>query len=444
MAEIIFKRKIYQKILKWKEQSNGETALLIEGARRVGKSTIVEEFAKNEYKSYIIIDFANASQEEIGLFNNISDLNFFFTKLMALKHVSLFNRQSVIVFDEVQNHPSARQAIKYLVKDGRYDYIETGSLISIHKNVTNIVIPSEEEVLEMFPMDYEEFRWALGDTVTIPLLREQLQKRQSLGDHVNRKLMRDFRLYMLVGGMPQAVCKYIETLDLSQVDKTKRSILRIYEQDFNKLDSSGRATAMFKAIPSQLHNNSTRFKTTKVLGKSIYNISLIIQMLEESKTVNAVFRADDPNVGLELSADHSSYKLFIADTGLFVTLAFSDKDYTENIIYSKLLSDKLDANLGYVYENAVAQAIASSGYKLFYHSWLDRSNHAYEVDFLLSKGFKITPIEVKSSGYNTHRSLDEFCQKYSDRISSPYLIYTKDLRRDGSILMIPIYMAGLI
>lgn len=444
MAKHIFKRKIYQQMIEWKQQSQGETALLIEGARRVGKSTIVEEFAKAEYRSYVIIDFANALPEELNLFNYVSDINFFFTKLIALKHVTLYPRQSVIVFDEVQNHPIARQAIKYLVKDGRYDYIETGSLISIRRNVSGIVIPSEEEAIEMYPMDYEEFRWAMGDTATIPLLREQLAGCRSIGEDINRKLMRDYRLYMLVGGMPQAVSKYIDTSDLGQVDKTKREILRIYQQDFHKLDITSRATAMFKAIPSQLHKNARRFQTTTVVGKSNDNLDGIVELLEESKTVNVAYRADDPNVGLELSADRAAYKLFLADTGLLVTLAFADKSYTENIIYNKLLADKLDVNLGYVFENAVAQAFASSGYKLFYHSWLDNSKHAYEVDFLLSRGFKLTPVEVKSSGYNTHRSLDEFCSKYSDRIARPYLIYTKDLRRDGQTLMIPIYMAGLL
>jgi len=442
---IVFKRKIYDQMLAWKAESNGENALLIEGPRRVGKSTIARLFAENEYRTHIIIDFAKASKEEKGLFNDLSDMDFFFTRLKLIKGVSLYERESVIIFDEVQQHPIARQAIKYLVEDGRYDYIETGSLISIHKNVDNIVIPSEEEPISMYPMDYEEFRWALGDNDTIPLLREMLQKKQQLGDDVNRKMLRDYRLYMLVGGMPQAVSKYIETHDLMMVDKVKRGILRIYEQDFHKLDKTDKAKALFKAIPGELSKNATRYQVTTVLGKvNTDSLRGLTEMIEDSRTVNIAYHADDPNVGMELSSDRSSYKMYLCDTGLFVTLAFWDKAFTENVIYQKLLNDKLDANLGYVFENAVAQAVASSGNKLFYYTWLDDNNHVYEVDFLLSRGFKLWPLEVKSAGYNTHRSLDEFCKKFSHRISNRYLVYTKDLRKDGETLMIPVYMAGLL
>ena len=411
----------------------------------VGKSTIVKQFARNEYRSHIIIDFAKASSEEKGLFNDISDLDYFFTRLKLLKGVSLYERESVIVFDEVQQFPVARQAIKYLVEDGRYDYIETGSLISIHKNVDNIVIPSEEEAISMFPMDYEEFRWALGDNDTITLLREMLEKKKPLGDDVNRRMLRDFRLYMLVGGMPQAVDKYIETLDLMKVDKVKRGIIRIYEQDFHKLDKSDKAKAIFKAIPSELYKNATRYQMTTVVGKMNGDtVRGLVEMIEDSRTVNIAYHSNDPNVGMELTSDKSSYKMYICDTGLFVTLAFWDKKFTENIIYQKLLNDKLDANLGYVYENAVAQALASSGNKLFYYTWLDANNHAYEVDFLLSRGPKLWPLEVKSAGYNTHKSLDEFCKKFSGRISNRFLVYTKDLRKDHDTIMIPIYMVGLL
>lgn len=433
-------------MLAWKQESNGETALLVEGPRRVGKSTIVKQFAENEYRSHIIIDFAKASTEEKAIFNDISDLDFFFTRLKLLKGVSLHTRESVIVFDEVQKHPIARQAIKYLVEDGRYDYIETGSLISIHQNIDNIVIPSEEEPISMFPMDYEEFRWAVyNDTETIPLLRSVLEKRQSLGDDVNRKMLRDYRLYMLVGGMPQAVSKYMETQDFSKVDRVKRGILRLYEQDFHKLDKTDKAKAIFKAIPAQLHKNATRFQMLTVLANVKSDTAMgLIEMLEDSKTVNVAYHADDPNVGMELTSNKSSYKMYLCDTGLFVTLAFWDKKFTENIIYQKLLNDKLEANLGYVFENAVSQAIVSSGNKLFYYTWAAPNNHVYEIDFLLSRGFKVWPLEVKSSGYNTHRSLDEFCTKFSHRVSNRYLVYTKDLRKDGETLMIPIYMVGLL
>ena len=443
--DTLFIRKIYDEMLVWKKESNGESALLIEGPRRVGKSTIVRLFAQNEYRSHVIIDFAKASTEEKNLFNDISDLDYFFTRLKLLKGISLYERESVIIFDEVQQYPIARQAIKYLVEDGRYDFIETGSLISIHKNVDNIVIPSEEESLCMYPMDYEEFRWAMGDKETIPLLKEMLEKKRPLGDDVNRKMLRDYRLYMLVGGMPQAVSKYIETRDLMKVDKVKRGILRIYEQDFHKLDKTDKAKAIFRAIPSELYKNSTRYQITTVLGRiNSDSIRGLIEMIEDSKTVNIAYHSNDPNVGMELTSDKSSYKMYVCDTGLFVTLAFWDKKFTENIIYQKLLNDKLEANLGYVYENAVAQALASSGNKLFYYTWLDENNHPFEIDFLLSRGSKLWPLEVKSSGYNKHKSLDEFCRKYSGRISSRYLVYTKDLRKDCETTMIPIYMAGLL
>ena len=443
--DTLFRRKIYDEMLVWKKESNGESALLIEGPRRVGKSTIVRLFAQNEYRSHVIIDFAKASTEEKNLFNDISDLDYFFTRLKLLKGISLYERESVIIFDEVQQYPIARQAIKYLVEDGRYDFIETGSLISIHKNVDNIVIPSEEESLCMYPMDYEEFRWAMGDKETIPLLKEMLEKKRPLGDDVNRKMLRDYRLYMLVGGMPQAVSKYIETRDLMKVDKVKRGILRIYEQDFHKMDKTDRAKAIFKAIPSELYKNATRYQITTVLGRiNSDSIRGLIEMIEDSKTVNIAYHSNDPNVGMELTSDKSSYKMYVCDTGLFVTLAFWDKKFTENIIYQKLLNDKLEANLGYVYENAVAQALASSGNKLFYYTWLDENNHPFEIDFLLSRGSKLWPLEVKSSGYNQHKSLDEFCRKYSGRISSRYLVYTKDLRKDCETTMIPIYMAGLL
>lgn len=432
-------------MLVWKAESAGESALLIEGPRRVGKSTIVRLFAQNEYRSHIIIDFANASTQERRLFNDISDLDYFFTRLKLLRGVSLYERESVIIFDEVQQYPVARQAIKYLVEDGRYDYIETGSLISIHKNVDTIVIPSEEETISMYPMDYEEFRWALGDTETIHLLKEMLVRKKALGDDVNRKMLRDYRLYMLVGGMPQAVSKYIETRDFIKVDKVKRGILRIYEQDFHKLDKTDKAKAIFKAIPSELYKNSTRYQMTTVLGKvNGASVRGLVEMIEDSKTVNIAYHSNDPNVGMELTSDKSSYKMYICDTGLFVTLAFWDKKFTDNVIYQKLLNDKLDANLGYVYENAVAQALASSGNKLFYYTWLDDNKHTFEVDFLLSRGSKLWPLEVKSAGYNTHKSLDEFCWKYSARISNRYIVYTKDLRNDGEITMIPIYMVGLL
>lgn len=445
MAEQIFKRKAYQKMLQWKEESHGETALLIEGARRVGKSTLVRLFAKNEYRSFAIFDFSKASKDEKALFDDLSDMDFFFNRLRLLKGVTLYERDTVIVFDEVQKYPIARQAIKALVEDGRYDYIETGSLISIHKNVEKIIIPSEEDVLEMFPMDYEEFLWAMGDEGSMDLLRDAFQKKRGFGDAINRKLMRDFRLYMLVGGMPQAVSKYIETKDLAAVDKIKRAIIRLYRNDFQKIDKTGKAMALFMAVPAQLANNANRYQPTTVIDKTRpEQLDDLIFLMDDSKTVNVCYHANDPSVGLGLTTNRSTYKMYMGDTGLFVTLAFWDKEFTENIIYQKLLNDKLSVNLGYVYENMVAQMLRAAGNKLFYYTFPDGNKHSYEVDLLLSRGAKIDPIEVKSEGYNTHASIDAFCDKFSSRIGNRYLVYTKDLRKDGETILVPVYMAGLL
>ena len=443
--ERIFKRKLYDRLLEWKQVQNGKTAILIEGARRVGKSTLVEQFAKNEYESYILIDFNEASDEVKSLFNNLMDKDFIFLQLQALYNVVLKERKSVIIFDEVQKCPLARQAIKYLVKDGRYDYIETGSLISIKKNTKNITIPSEEERVTLYPMDYEEFRWAMGDETTVTLLRQALESRHPLGDAAHRKIMRDLRLYMLVGGMPQAVNTYLNTQNLSLVDATKREILELYNDDFYKIDPTGKAASLFKAIPAQLYGNAHRYQITPVIGdvEDSTLLSLLHEM-EESKTVNISHHVDDPNVGLPMTDNLGSFKMYVGDIGLFVTLAFADKDVTENIIYQKLLFDKLSANLGYVYENLIGQMLIAAGNKLFYHTFPDENKHYYEVDFILSRAQKICPIEVKSSGYRAHKSLDLFCQKYSARIRDRYLMYTKDLKKDGELIMVPVYMAPFL
>lgn len=439
---IYFKRKVYDAMLRWKKERNGATALLIQGARRVGKSTIAEQFAQREYESYILIDFSIAPKEITDLFQDISDLNYIFVKLQLFYQVNLKERKSVIVFDEVQKQPLARQAIKHLVKDGRYDYIETGSLISVRKSSVDIVIPSEETKIDMFPMDYEEFRWAMGDEVTIPLLRAMFEKKQSLGDAIHRKMMRDFRLYMLVGGMPQAVAKYIQTNDLADVDLVKRDIIALYEEDFEKIDASGRAKALFDAIPAQLSKNVSRYTISSVLpNEKAVRVENIIKSMEDTMTTNVAYHCDDPNVGLALTKDLERYKMYVADTGLFITLAFKNKDFTSNLLYNKLLNDKLNANLGYVYENMIAQMLRASGKELYYHIIPTQDGKKYyETDFLISDDYKISPIEVKSSGYKTHASLDVFCDKYSDRIKNRYLIYTKDLAWEKGILYIPVYM----
>lgn len=440
----IFKRKLYDRLLKWKRVQNGKTAILIEGARRVGKSTLVEQFAKNEYESYILIDFNEASEEVKSLFDNLMNKDFIFLQLQSIYNVVLQKRKSVIIFDEVQKCPNARQAIKYLVKDGRYDYIETGSLISIKKNTKDITLPSEEERVTLYPMDFEEFRWALDDEATVPLLRSFYEQRLPL-NKAHREKMRDFRLYMLVGGMPQAVEAYLETNNFSMVDLAKRGIINIYQDDFQKLDSTGRLETLFMNIPSQLSQTSNRYKPYAVLGEVDEAKMLeFLKDLEDSKTTLFSYHSNDPNVGMSLTKDISKFKVFCADTGLFVTLAFWDKDYTENVIYQKLLNDKLSTNLGYVYENMIAQMLAASGNKLFYYTWPKDDTHNYEIDFLLSRGNKLVPIEVKSSGYKAHASLDAFCKKYSSRIDHPVMIYTKDLQNDENTLLLPAYMTMLV
>ena len=439
---IYFKRKIYDTMLKWKTERNGDTALLIQGARRIGKSTIAEEFARHEYRSYILIDFSKVSKEVSDLFNDISDLNYLFIRLQFIYQVQLYERESVIIFDEVQLQPLARQAIKHLVKDHRYDYIETGSLISVRSKSRNILVPSEETKVDMYPMDYEEFRWALGDTATIPLLRTAFEKKMPLGDAVHRKLMRDFRLYMLVGGMPQAVSAYIKTNNFTAVDQAKRDIIALYEEDFGKIDDSGRAKALYDAIPAQLSRNAMRYQVSKAISdERAERIVNIVKEMEDSMTVNVVYHSDDPNVGLALTKNEEYFKMYASDTGLFVTLAFKDADITENVIYDKLLNDKLSTNLGYVYENVIAQMLRTVGKNLFYHTIpYAEGKKYYEIDFVIPDRHKISPIEVKSSGYKTHKSLDEFCSKFSGRIMNRYLIYTKDYRRENGVEYIPVYM----
>lgn len=444
----MFKRKIYSKIKEWKETSNGSTALLIEGARRVGKSTVVEEFAKNEYETYILIDFSIVANNIRELFEDMSDLNYFFLQLQLQYHTDLRERNSVIIFDEVQLCPKARQAIKVLVKDGRYDYIETGSLISIKKNVTDILIPSEERKLQMHPMDYEEFLWALGDTTTMPLFEQMYLMNKPFGEKMNRNLMRNFRLYMLVGGMPQAVNEYIVTNNLKKVDDVKRDIINLYEDDFRKNDSTGRLAMLFEAIPSQLNKNSKGFQTKKVLNsykvKDTTILSLISE-LKDSKVVSVAYHANDPNVGLSAYKDLNRFKLYMADTGLFVTLQFKDRDFTDNIIYQKILNDKFPSNLVYLYENVVAQMLTASGNELFYYTFLQNDEKRnYEIDFILTKRNKICPIEVKSSQYRKHTSIDEFYKKYSDRILNRYILHTKDLSKDQDILCLPVYLTQFV
>ncbi len=443
---MIFRRKIYDRLVEWKNESNGTTALMIEGARRIGKSTVVEEFAKNEYESYIIIDFYMASPDVKALFDDLSDLNYIFLQLQLQYNVSLHERKSLIVFDEVQLCPKARSAIKALVKDGRFDYIETGSLISIRKNVKDILIPSEERKITMYPMDYEEFRWALGDTVSVSLLKELFLKRIEVGQASHRKMMRNFRLYMLVGGMPQAVSCYVQTNDLSRVDSVKRDILSLYEDDMRKIDPTGKLSLLFDAIPSQLMSNASRFQVSSVLvGNRANDVLESIAELAASRTVLVSYHANDPNAGMSGNKDLAKFKMFVADTGLFTTLAFKDRAFTDNDIYGRLLGDSLQANLGYLYENIVAQTLVANGHELYYHTFLnEKSKHNYEVDFLISEKNKVCPIEVKSSGYKTHPSIDAFYSKYSSRILHRYLLHTKDYQKDQDMECFPVYMTQFL
>lgn len=443
---MIFKRKLYETLLDWKTERDGKTAILIEGPRRVGKSTLAETFAQNEYESYIKIDFSVAPKEVMGLFEDISNLDYLFMRLQFIYQVELKPRKSVIIFDEVQKQPLARQAIKHLVKDGRYDYIETGSLISIKKNVKNIVIPSEETRVTLNPMDYEEFKWALGDNVSIPLMRQAFEHTISLTDPVNRRLMRDFRLYMLIGGMPQAIEEYLESNNLSRVDSVKREILELYHADFKKIDPTGRASMMFDAIPAQLTGNAMRYHVSSVNDNSRAGqvLELIAEMVD-SGTVNIAYHANDPSVGFAMHKDLEIFKLYLCDTGLFVTLAFWDKNFTDNILYQKLLNDKMSTDLGYVYENVVAQMLVAEGNELFYHTFpSETSHHNHEIDFLLSRDSKICPIEVKSSNYKRHASFDEFCKKFSARILHKYIIYSKDLKKEQDVMYLPTYMSQFL
>lgn len=446
MENRYFKRKIYDRILDWKENRSDRYALLIKGARRVGKSTIAEQFGKNEFKSYVMIDFAHTSKEIIELFDDMYDLDFFFLRLQQFTGVKLYEKESLIIFDEVQLCPKARQAIKYLVKDGRYKYIETGSLISIKKNTDNILIPSEEHKINMYPMDFEEFLWAVNDEVTADTIRYLLNNKKTAGNAMHRSLMRTFRLYMLIGGMPQAIETYLDTNNLQDVDNVKREIIDLYEEDFIKIDRTGLAGDVYDSIPSSLSSNASRYVLS--LARKDLRSKQVFELLPDmlsSYTVNIAYHANNPDVGMSLEKDIDCYKLFISDTGLFITLVYRDKDFTENVIYNKLLSDKLDTNLGYIYENAVAQMLTVKGNNLFYYTFgSETSNHLYEIDFLLSSGNKICPMEVKSGNYRSHTSLDVFCDKYSKRIKEKYVVHTKDYKWENGISYLPVYMVPFL
>lgn len=448
-----FKRKIYDKLLKWKELSAGTSAILLEGARRIGKSTIVEQFASNEYDDFMILDFARESEDVKNNFvQNMDDLDTFFRNLFLLKGKSLKGKKCALIFDEVQLFPLARQAIKYLVQDGRYEYIETGSLISIRKNVKDILIPSEEYRIKMYPMDFEEYLWAVGDMVTYDAIKNAYEKRKPLGDAIHRKIMKTFRTYMVVGGMPQAVSAFVEGKTFAQIDFIKRNILHLYEEDLAKydIDNTQKASVIFKTIPEQLENKNSHFKFSVIDKNARYRDYVdAVSFIAESMIGNECINVTKPEIALELFADRSNFKLYMGDTGLLVTQIMNNKDETDENIYKSLIIDNLGINHGMVIENIVAQMLRVSGHDLYFHEYLytpagSAKEKKYEIDFITVKNKKICPIEVKSSGYTSHKSFDYLVEKYQMKMQDRFIIYTKDLKYQDGILYVPIYMTMCI
>lgn len=440
-------RKVYSRLLEWKEKDAGSCALLLDGARRVGKSYIAEQFGKNEYQSYLLIDFAHLQREVKEIFeNDTNDLDLFFNKLSAYYRKQLYSRNSLIIFDEVQRYPKARELIKYLVADGRYDYLETGSLISLRMNVENIVIPSEEEHVEMFPMDFEEFLWALGDKTTIPFLRECLDKLRPLGQAMHKRVLNDFRQYMLVGGMPQVVETYVETKSFETVDRIKKRILTLYREDITKFAQGyeAKVLSIFDEIPSQLSKIEKKYKLSEInKGARFRDYENAFMWLAEAMVVNNCYNATDPNVGLSMSGEHSTRKCYMGDTGLLVTHSFMDDQFADNELYRDILLDRLHVNEGMLMENIAAQELRTHGHRLYFYSRSDtdkRENHM-EIDFLIRKGKKICPVEVKSGVYRKHSSLDKFRKKFSGKIGESYILYAKDILVKDDVIHLPIYFA---
>ena len=444
------KRKIYDRLLEWKTKDHGESALLIEGARRVGKSYIAEKFARQEYDSYLLIDFSKAPAEIKELFETESeDLDTLFQTLQAHYKARLKRRRSCIIFDEIQFCPKARQMIKSLVADGRYDYIETGSLISLRQNISDILIPSEEECIRMYPLDFEEFLWAIGDETTYSLIRDRFRDKKPLGKALHRSTMKAFRQYILVGGMPQVVTEYAKERDFEAADRIKKRILRLYREDISKFAKGyeSKVYAIFDDIPGQLSKKEKKYKLTS-LGKSArrreYEDAFV--WLDEAMVVNPCFNATDPTVGLKLSEEFTTQKIYMADTGLLVTLTFGDSDYLDNDLYRDILLDKLNINEGMLMENIVAQMLRYSGHRLFFYSRNDSKGHSnrMEIDFLIRHGRKICPVEVKSSAYRKHSSLDKFTSRFGDRLGDRYILYQKDVMVTEGVIHLPLYMAGLL
>ncbi len=451
----MMKRKIYTTLLDWKERRAGKTALLIDGARRVGKSYIVEAFAKKEYRSYILIDFFTASQDVKDLFENyLHDLDTFFLFLSNYYQVKLYPRETLIIFDEVQEFPRARGAIKYLVADGRYDYIETGSLMSIKKNVQDALIPSEEHHVNLYPMDFEEFLWALGDDMLMPFIKERFEKKQPLGPALHRKAMDLFRQYLIVGGMPQAVKEFVESRDFDEVDRVKRDILTLYRADMMK-HAQGyeiKVARVFDEIPAQLQKHERKFKLADLEKNArMRDYEDALFWLDDAMIVNTCYNSTAPNIGLKLNMDRLTLKCYMADTGLLISHAFDENGIVSEEIYKKILFDKLEVNMGMIVENVVAQMLVASGHKLYFYSNPSREdrNARMEIDFLIAKDkisnrHNISPIEVKSSTRYTLTSLRKFVTKYKEQTHIPYVIHPNDFKEEDGIVYLPLYMTPML
>lgn len=449
------RRKIYNKLLEWKQESNGEYALLIDGARRVGKSYIVRQFAEKEYRSCVILDFNLVSKSIKDLFeNDLDNLDRFFMYLSNYTGKTLYTRDTLIVFDEVQQYPKARAAIKYLVKDGRYDYIETGSLISIKKNVEGIVIPSEEEHIKMFPMDFEEFLWAMGEEMLMPFIKDCFERKKPLGQLMHRRAMDYFRLYMIVGGMPQAVEKYVETRDFAKVDKLKRRILELYRSDISKYAKGydTKVKSIFEEIPSQLQKHEKKFRLSALKeGARARDYETAFFWLDDAMIINSCYNTTEPNVGLNLNKDTNTMKCYMADTGLLISHAFDTNEIVSEDLYRKILLDKLEMNSGMIVENIVAQMLRTAGHKLFFYSnaSMTDKDSRMEIDFLIAKSkittrHNISPIEVKSSARYTLTSLRKCIAKYGSYLSTAYVIHPADLKEEDNIVFLPLYMCPLL
>lgn len=448
------KRKLYQDLLDWKNTSKGKSALLIEGARRIGKSYIVREFAKNEYKSYIIVDFNDMDSELLDVFEHyLSHRDDFFMRLSLYFGVRLYERESIIVFDEVQLYPKVRAAIKYLVADGRYDYIETGSLVSIRRNVKDIVIPSEEHAIDMYPMDFEEFLWAMGEDMLMDFVRKQFASLQPMGV-LHRKVLDYFRQYMIVGGMPQAVLAYSEKKDFEEVDVIKRDILQLYRNDISKyaFEATTKVTRIFDDIPSQLQKHEKKFRMSSIsVSARMRDYEDSFFWLDDARIVNICYNATEPSVGLKLNMERTTLKCYLGDTGLLISQAFDENGLMEEQLYRKLMLGKLEVNQGMLVENVVAQMLKASGHKLFFFSKSDRADAAnnMEVDFLIRKRtitsrHNICPVEVKSSSRYTYTSLNKFRAKYAEQLATPYVMHTGDVEIHDGVVFLPLYMTPLL